>query len=195
MIVHDFRHHGVDHGIFERQLLHAFVLGVAGVIFFRVDAAVIVILPVGGAGAAFAHHHGSAGTAEQLGGQKIVVLRLMPGGGLFVLDQLVLYSGKEVLGNDGRDTVGNDDLPVFVLTQELPVVEDRRHKIEVDCLAPHCGYACVVEVVPYLLHRCAVVIAGEHLQHNRSSARVDLVTFFAVDDIAEGWCPAVVFAF
>ena len=52
----------------------------------------------------------------------------MPGGGLSVFRQLVLYPVKKVLGNNGGDAIGNDDLPIFVLTQKLSIVEDRRHK-------------------------------------------------------------------
>lgn len=74
-------------------------------------------------------------------------------------------------------------------------MKDCRHKIEVNCLTPDCRDTCVIEVVPYLFHGSAIVVAGKHLQHHGRGTGVDLVMEVAVDGVAEGRCAAVVFAF
>ena len=69
----------------------------------------------GAAGAALAAEVGPAVAAEQLGCQQIIVLGLMAGRGLFVLRQLFLHPVKEVLRDDGGNTIRHDYIPVGVL--------------------------------------------------------------------------------
>ena len=192
IVIHHPCHDSADNSVFNGGFSYALVFGVAGSVLFGVHTAVIVILFLGGAGAALAHHHSPAGAAKQLGCQQIIILGLMTGGGFPILCQLLLHPVKQVLRYDGWNTIRNDDFPVFIFTQEFSVVEDRRHKVKVYRSASHSGHACIVEIVPYFLHRRAVVIAGENFQHDGGGARVDLIVHIAVDGIAESGGASVV---
>ena len=74
-------------------------------------------------------HHRAAHSAEQLGGEQIIVLGLVTGRSAAVLLDFLLYFFKQVLVHDGRDAVGHhnvlevvfSDVP-FVRTQLLNTV-------------------------------------------------------------------------
>ena len=100
----------VDDRVLDPLFLNG--LAMAALILFGAGTLVIVVCRAVFAGSAFPEHQRLAIPAEQLGGQQIIVLRLMPDGSLFVLGQLFLYPIEKVFGNDGRDTVWDGDLAV-----------------------------------------------------------------------------------
>lgn len=67
-----------------------------GAFFLDRHAFIIVMDKACVTGAAFAAEICPAVTAEQLGGQQIIVLGLVTGGSLFVLCQLCLHTFKQI---------------------------------------------------------------------------------------------------
>ena len=94
-----------------------------GALLFHGYAFVIVVDIPCVAGAALAAEVGPAIAAEQLGGQQIIVLGLVTRRGLFILRQLLLHPVKEVLGDDGGNTVRHHNVPIGVLPDIAAVVQ------------------------------------------------------------------------
>ena len=118
----------------------------------------------------------------------------MSGRSFFVFDQALLYSLKQILWNNSRNAVRNNDFPVAVFADVLPVFEQPRNKVEVDGSAAHRRCPLLFKSIQYLLHRCALVIHRERFQHNGCGVWVKLIVFLTVNIKAVGRCPAVVLA-
>lgn len=73
------------------------------------------------AGAALAKHHGSAHSAEQLGGKQIIILRFVPGRGPAILGDLLLNAIKQFFFDDGRNRVRHHNILKPVLPYIAPV--------------------------------------------------------------------------
>ena len=76
----------------------------------------------------------TAVAAEQFGGQQVIVLGFVTGWGFSVLCQLFLNPIKQILWNDGRDSVGYNDVPVFVFPDVTPVAQHVLNAVEVQRL-------------------------------------------------------------
>ena len=118
----------------------------------------------------------------------------MPGGGFFVFGGFTLHPVKKILWNYSRDTARCDDFPITVFTDIFSVVQDSRHKIQVDFLSPYRGNTFAVEMVADFFHGFTLIVHSENLQHDRGGAGVKLIVSILVNLITESRCPAVVFA-
>ena len=76
------------------------------------------------------------GATEQFGGQQVIHYRFGSRRRFLVLLYLLLYSVKEVLGNDGWDAVGDHDVTIAVLANVAAVLENLRHAVDCMGIAP-----------------------------------------------------------
>ena len=119
----------------------------------------------------------------------------MAGRGLFVLCQLLLHPIKEVLGDNGGNTVRHHNVPVGVLPDIAAVVQKVLYAVIGHLLAPCVLHALLVEPVPDLGHGGPLVILLEHFPDKGGGERVKLEALVAVDLIADGQGAAVVLGF
>jgi len=70
---------------------------------------------------ALAEHHRSAHSAEQFGGQQIIVLSFVVGWGATVLLDFRLYAIEQFLVHDGGDAVRHYDV-LEVIFSDVPTV-------------------------------------------------------------------------
>ena len=73
----------------------------------------------------------AAVAAEEFRGQQVIILGFVTGRGFSVLRQLFLNPIKQIFWDDGRDSVGNDNVPVFVLSNITTVTEHVLNAVEV----------------------------------------------------------------
>lgn len=147
------------------------------------------------AGAALAAEIGPTVSAEQLGGQQVIVLGLMSGRGLFVFGQLLLHPVKQVLRNDGGDTVRDYCFPVSELADVPPVFQKMFHTVVTHRLTPRIFYHLGIEPIPNFRHSRAFVISLESFHHERRGQRADLKMLLRIYDITHRFCAAVELAF
>jgi len=119
--LHDFCNDGINHGIVLNQL-HGFSydqifqplftdgLFLAGLETLRGGALIIMMNDLVSTRAALAEHHRAAYSAEQLGGEQVIVLGLVAGRSTAVLFDFQLHFLKQILVHDGRDAVGHYDV-------------------------------------------------------------------------------------
>ena len=74
--------------------------------------------------AALAEHHRAAHSAEQLGGEQIIVLGLVTSRSAAILLDFLLYFFKQVLVHDGRDAVGHHNV-LEVVFSDVPFVRQQ----------------------------------------------------------------------
>ena len=193
-IVHHHLHGFVYHQIFNPFLADRLLVALGTLLFHRHALVVVVNIPCV-AGAALAAEVGPAVAAEQLGCQQIIVLGLVAGRGLLVLRQLLLHPVKEVLGDDGGNSVRHHNVPVGVLPDIAAVVQKVLYAVVGHLLAPCVLHALPVEPVPDLGHGGPLVIPLERLTDKGGGERVKLEALVAVDLIADGQGAAVVLGF
>ena len=119
--LHHFRNDGINHGIVLNQL-HGFSydqilqplftdgLFLAGLETLRGGALIIMMNDLVPTRTALAEHHRAAHSAEQLGGEQVIVLGLVAGRSAAVLLDFLLHFFKQVLVHDGRDAVRHYDM-------------------------------------------------------------------------------------
>ena len=111
----------VKYRVFNPLFLNG--LAIASRFLFRAGALVIMLRRSGLACPALTEHQGLTITSKQLGCQKIIVFRLVPCGSLFVFRKLFLYSIEKVFRDNRWDTVGNENLSVFIFTDVEAVLK------------------------------------------------------------------------
>ena len=129
-VVHDHLHHFVDHQIFQPLFPNRLFLAVRPLLFYRY-ALVVVMNGSVPAFAALATEVSTAVAAEEFRGQQVIILGFVTGRGFSVLRQLFLNPIKQIFWADGRDSVGNDNVPVFVLSNITTVTEHVLNAVEV----------------------------------------------------------------
>ena len=123
---------------------------------------------------ALAEHHGTAHSAEQLGGEQVIVLGFVTGRSAAVLLDFLLHFFKQVLVHDGRDAVGHYDV-LEVVFSDVPFVRQQLLNTVVgELLVAVGGHAAVVQPVHQFLHSCAIVVPLKGFYHKGSFQRIDL---------------------
>ena len=134
--LHHFRNDGINHGIVLNQL-HGFShdqifqpfltdgLFLAGLETLRGGALIIMMNDLVSTRTALAEHHRAAHSAEQLGGEQVIVLGLVTGRSAAVLLDFLLHFFKQVLVHDGRDAVGHHNVLEVIFT-DVPFVRQQR---------------------------------------------------------------------
>ena len=92
-IIHDKSFGFCNHQVFQPLLPDSLLL--TGLSLFNCCAFIIPVHVPGTAGTALPEHQGTAVTAEQFGSQKIVILCLAPGRGLFIFGHFLLHLLKQ----------------------------------------------------------------------------------------------------
>jgi len=130
--LHDFCNDGINHGIVLNQL-HGFSydqifqpfltdgLFLAGLETLSSRALIIMMNDLVSACSTLAEHHRTAHSAEQLGGEQIIILGLMAGRSTAVLLDFQLHFLKQILVHDGRDTVGHHNV-LEVIFSDVPFI-------------------------------------------------------------------------
>jgi len=144
--------------------------------------------------AALAEHHGTAHSAEQLGGEQIIILGLVTGRSAAVLLDFLLHFFKQVLVHDGWDAVGHHNV-LEVIFSDVPFVRQQLLNTVVSkLLITVGGHATVVQPVHQFLHGRTIVVPPEGFYHKGGFQRVDLEELFLVHLEANGNRAAVVLA-
>ena len=203
--LHHFRNDGINHGIVLNQL-HGFSydqifqplftdgLFLAGLETLRGGALIIMMNDLVPACAALAEHHRTAHSAEQLGGEQIIILGLVTGRSAAVLLDFLLHFFKQVLVHDGRDAVGHHNV-LEVVFSDVPFVRQQRLNTVVgELLVAVGGHAAVVQPVHQFFHGRAIVVPLKGFYHKGGFQRIDLEELFLVYRIANGNRAAVVLA-
>ena len=110
----------------------------------------------------------------------------MTGRGFSVLRQLLLDPVKQIFRDDGRDTVWDDDVPIFVFSDIAAVAQHVLNAVEIQRLTTGISDAAVIQPIPQLLHRRALVVFLEHVQNKGSGQWVDLKMLFLINHITDG---------
>ena len=117
------------------------------------------------------------------------------GRGLFVFYQLLLHPVKEVLGDDDRNAVWYNNVPIGIFPDIAAVVQKVLYAVVGHLLASCVFHALLVEPIPYLRHGGSFIVTLERFTDKRGGERVKLEVLIAVDLIADGQRAAVEFAF
>ena len=203
--LHHFRNDGINHGIVLNQL-HGFSydqifqplftdgLFLAGLETLRGGALIIMMNDLVSTRTALAEHHRAAHSAEQLGGEQVIVLGLVTGRSAAVLLDFLLHFFKQVLVHDGRDTVGHHNV-LEVVFSDVPLIRQQLLNTVVgELLVAVGGHATVVQPVHQFFHSCAIVVPLKGFYHKGSFQRVDLKELLFVHLEANGNRAAVVLA-
>ena len=142
--------------------------------------------------AALTEHHRTAHSAEQLGGEQVIVLGLVTGRSAAVLLDFLLHFFKQVLVHDGRDAVGHHNVLEVVFTNVPFVRQQRLNTVVGELLVAVGGHATVVQPVHQFLHGRALIVPLEGFYHKGSFQRVDLKELLFVHLEANGNRAAVV---
>ena len=182
-IVLDKLHGLIDHQIFQPLFtdglfLASFMLLCGGTFIVAVDFS----RP---ARAALSKHQRTAMTAEQLGGEQIVILCLSTGRGFLVFQHLLLYIVEKLYGHDRWNRIGNQDVPVLQFTNITAVAQHMLNNIEAHRPTALVFDTFFVQPIPNFSHGLAVVVPLEGFCHKRSSQRVNLKAAVRIDGVAE----------
>ncbi len=183
--LHHFRNDGINHGIVLNQL-HGFShdqifqplftdgLFLAGLETLSSRALIIMMNDLVPACAALTEHHGTAHSAEQLGGKQVIVLGFVAGRSATVLFDFQLHFLKQVLVHDGRDAVWHYDV-LEVVFSDVPFVRQQRLNTVVGELLVAVGsHATVVQPVHQFLHGSTIVVPLKGFHHKGGFQRVNL---------------------
>ena len=124
--------------------------------------------------AALTEHHRTAHSAEQLGGEQVIILGLVTGRSAAVLLDFLLHFFKQVPVHDGRDAVGHHNV-LEVVFSDVPFVRQQLLNTVVgELLVAVGGHATVVQPVHQFFHGRALIVPLEGFYHKGSFQRVDL---------------------
>ena len=119
----------------------------AGLETLRGGALIIMMNDLVSTRTALAEHHRAAHSAEQLGGEQVIVLGLVAGRSAAVLLDFLLYFLKQILVHDGRDAVGHHNV-LEVVFSDVPFVRQQLLNTVVGkLLVAVGGHATVVQPV------------------------------------------------
>ena len=141
---------------------------------------------------ALAEHHRSTHSAEQLGGEQVIVLRFVPSRSAAVLGDFILYTVEQFFLNDNRDAVRHHNVLKTVLADITAVCQQGLNTVIGELLIAVGGHATVVQPVHQLFHGCTIVVTLKDFYHKGSFQRVNLEELFLVYRIANGNRAAVV---
>ena len=119
----------------------------------------------------------------------------MAGRGFFILCQPFLHPVKKVVGNDGRDTIRHNDVPVAVLPDVAAVVQKMLDAVVGQWLPSRIFHALPIQIIPNFFHGCPLGILLERFKNKRRSQWVKLKILLAVNEITNGQCASVVLGF
>ena len=144
--------------------------------------------------ATLTEHHRAAHSAEQLGGEQVIVLGLVTGRSATVLLDFLLHFFKQVLVHDGGDAVRHYNV-LEVVFSDVPFVRQQRLNTVVGkLLITVGGHATVVQPVHQFFHSCAIVVPLKGFYHKGSFQRIDLKELLLIHLKANGNRAAVVLA-
>ena len=193
LIVHQL-HRLADDQIFNPVLFDRFLFTARPLLLYRHTFVVAVDCAVSPS-PAFAAHVGSTMSAEQLGGQQVVILSFVTGWGFFVLLNFLLYPLKQILWNNGRNSMGNHHIPKTVLTDVPSIPEHLSNAVDGMLAVPVIGHIMLIQIIQNLRHSGAFIVHLESIQHKRRFYRVDLEILVTVNDVTHGRIAAVELAF
>ena len=186
--------HGlVDHQIF--QPLFADGLFLAALVFLGGSTFIVAVDFSRPARAAFSKHQRTAMTAEQLGGEQVVILCLSTGRGFLVFGDFLLHILKQFQRNDGRDSIRYDHIPEFQFSDVPPVFEHMFDAVIGKRTAHRVLDAVFVQPVPDLLHGGAFIVLLERFQHKRRGERVNMELPFRIQRVTKGSTTTVAASF
>lgn len=184
LVIHQL-HRPADDQILDPVLFDRFLFTVRPLLLYGHAFVVAVDITVSPS-PAFAAHIGSTVSAEQLGGQQVVVLSLVTGWGFLVLLDFLLHPLKQLLRNDGRDAIGDYNIPKTVLTDVPTIPEHLSDAVDGMLAAPIVGHIMFIQIFHNLRHGGAFIVHLERIQHKRRFHRVDLKILVTVNDVAHG---------
>ena len=183
--LHHFRNDGINHSIVLNQL-HGFShdqifqpfltdgLFLAGLETLRGGTFIIMMNDLVSACSTLAEHHGTTHSAEQLGGEQIIILGLVAGRSAAVLFDFQLHFLKQIFIYDGRDTVGHHNV-LEVVFSDVPFVRQQRLNTVVGkLLVAVGGYTTIVQPVHQFLHGRTIVVPLKGFHHKGGFQRVNL---------------------
>ena len=141
--------------------------------------------------AAFSVHRCTAMTAEYLGCQKIVFFCLGSGRSFFVFLQFLLYSVKQILGNNGGYSVGNDHTLRRIFTYVAAVAQHMLNSSPRDSPTFGIGNALAFEITLYFGYCVSLVVLLKGFYHIGGGHFVNLQVLLLVHHITNGERAAV----
>ena len=123
--------------------------------------------------AALADHKRAAFSAKEFCRQNVVVLRLTHGGSLLIACHDLLHAVKKLLGNDGRNGVGNGHVAELILADIPPVLEKIVDDVERDLVPLRRAHAAPRQIFGNIRHLLAVGIAHKYFYDNGRGGFVD----------------------
>ena len=182
-IILDKLHGLVDHQIF--QPLFADGLFLAALVLFGSSTFIIAVDFARPARAALSKHQRPTVAAEQLGGEQIVVLCLSTGRSFLVFQHLLLYIVEKLYGHDGRNRIGNQDVPVLQFTNITAVAQHMLNNIEAHRPTALVFDTFFVQPIPNFSHGLTVVVPLEGFCYKRCGERVNFKAAVCIDSVAE----------
>ena len=173
-----------NHQIFQPVLPNRFLL--TSPLLFGRCTFIVAVGASRSAGAALPEHQRPAGTTKELGGQQIVVLCLAPGRGLFIFGYLSLHFLKQFKGNNRRDRICNQDIPILQLSYIAAVFEHMLDAVIGQRPTHRVLHALLVHPIPDFFHCSAFVVPLKGLSHEGGGNRVNVKSAFRIQRIAKG---------
>ena len=182
-IVPDKLHGLVHHQIFQPLFADSFLL--AALLLFGRGTFIVAVDFSRPACAAFAKHQRTAATTVQLGCQQVIVLCLSSGRGFLVFQHLLLHLIENLHGHDGRNRIGNQDVPVLQFTNITAVAQHMLNNIEAHRPTALVFDTFFVQPIPNFSHGLAVVVPLEGFCYKRCGERVNFKAAVCIDSVAE----------
>ena len=176
--------HGlVDHQIF--QPLFADGLFLTALVLLGGSTFIVAVNFTCPACAAFAKHQRTTVTTEQLSGEQVIILCLSPGRSFLVFQHLLLHLIENLHGHDGRNRIGNQDVPVLQFTNITAVAQHMLNNIEAHRPTALVFDTFFVQPIPNFSHGLAVVVPLEGFCYKRCGERVNFKAAVCIDSVAE----------
>ena len=176
--------HGlVDHQIF--QPLFADGLFLTALVLLGGSTFIVAVNFTCPACAAFAKHQRTTVTTEQLSGEQVIILCLSPGRSFLVFQHLLLHLIENLHGHDGRNRIGNQDVPVLQFTNITAVAQHMLNNIEAHRPTALVFDTFFVQPIPNFSHGLTVVVPLEGFCYKRCGERVNFKAAVCIDSVAE----------
>ena len=182
-IIPDKLHGLVDHQIF--QPLFADGLFLTALVLLGSSTFIVAVNFTCPACAAFAKHQRTTVTTEQLSGEQVIILCLSPGRSFLVFQHLLLHLIENLHGHDGRNRIGNQDVPVLQFTNIAAVAQHVLDGVESHRPAALVLDSFLVQPVPDLPHGLTIVVPLKGFSYKRCGQWVNLKTAVGIDGVPE----------
>ena len=182
-IIPDKLHGLVDHQIF--QPLFADGLFLTALVLLGGSTFIVAVNFTCPACAAFAKHQRTTVTTEQLSGEQVIILCLSPGRSFLVFQHLLLHLIENLHGHDGRNRIGNQDVPVLQFTNITAVAQHMLNNIEAHRPTALVFDTFFVQPIPNFSHGLTVVVPLEGFCYKRCGERVNFKAAVCIDSVAE----------